>query len=879
MEWTDAAQLEMKRILERLRASLRGSEADPEEVAADIQARLEEELRASQARVITAEQVRAAALKLGIGDLTASEPPPVGEATSPARDPKPPARWRTRTATGLFWFAGIILPLLALGTELVTRLCFESNLADPLPTPFHAFLIALVPLASFLGWRAGRRDAPPSTRGLGLLLGAATAVAVYYTLLFITLVPFAILGLAAIFYFGLGLICLLPLSPLFSLIALLRLRVRLLRKLPPHAPRRLPLYRLGMLAGLAAIALASTPQYLTKIGLAMAASESPHRQLQGVRLLRTVGDEALMNRACYASVQMPADPFSWLIFRNARLSAERARDLYYRVTGKAFHSMAAPTLGFRSRRNPGEEFDWDEETGGDVVAGRLKGLSLATSRLDGVVHAASSTAYVEWIMVLRNDWHSPREARAQMALPPGGVVSRVTLWVDGEEREAAFGGRSQVKQAYKKVVQQRRDPLLVTTCGPDRVLVQCFPVPAHGEMKIRIGITAPLGTPSETGRTLRLPCLLERNFRIPEEVLHAVWIESPDRLASQLTALRPAADRGLMGELTDAELNEPAARLDTQSQAPACWARDGETAVLQEIRPVRDDKPDRLALVIDSSLGMDEAIRAVVSALSALPEGLPLSVLIADDEPVVVCAQRPANDALRKELQAKLERLQAKGGKPNGAALREALTMPSQGKPAWVVWIHGPQAWRLDGADPVRQALERWPGARLLDFQADHGPHRLLEELDSLAGFQAVPRTSTVEEDLKNLFRSLAADTPVWKPFRTAVAPADAAGPEADDHLPRLYALDRLRAALEGGRPDTQTALALALKYHLVTPLSGAVVLETRQQYDEAGLQPVESGAVPSVPEPGSLLLMAGAALLLIFGHRLARRLRTAQEA
>ena len=37
-------------------------------------------------------------------------------------------------------------------------------------------------------------------------------------------------------------------------------------------------------------------------------------------------------------------------------------------------------------------------------------------------------------------------------------------------------------------------------------------------------------------------------------------------------------------------------------------------------------------------------------------------------------------------------------------------------------------------------------------------------------------------------------------------------------------------------------ALALAMKYQLVTPISGAVVLETQAQYDAAGLQPVDSG-------------------------------------
>ena len=45
-----------------------------------------------------------------------------------------------------------------------------------------------------------------------------------------------------------------------------------------------------------------------------------------------------------------------------------------------------------------------------------------------------------------------REARAELALPPGGVVSRVTLWIDGVEREAAFAGRDATRRAYERVV-------------------------------------------------------------------------------------------------------------------------------------------------------------------------------------------------------------------------------------------------------------------------------------------------------------------------------------------------------------------------------------------------------------------------------------------
>ena len=56
----------------------------------------------------------------------------------------------------------------------------------------------------------------------------------------------------------------------------------------------------------------------------------------------------------------------------------------------------------------------------------------------------------------------------------------------------------------------------------------------------------------------------------------------------------------------------------------------------------------------------------------------------------------------------------------------------------------------------------------------------------------------------------------------------------------------------------------LAARYQLVTPVTGAVVLETEQQYRENGLKPVDAGTVPTIPEPEMvvLLIVAGAFLI-----------------
>ena len=62
-----------------------------------------------------------------------------------------------------------------------------------------------------------------------------------------------------------------------------------------------------------------------------------------------------------------------------------------------------------------------------------------------------------------------------------------------------------------------------------------------------------------------------------------------------------------------------------------------------------------------------------------------------------------------------------------------------------------------------------------------------------------------------------------------------------------------------------EQAVKLAASYQLVTPATGAVVLETKEQYERAGLQPVPQNSVPTIPEPEEWLLMIVAASVLLW--------------
>jgi Vault protein inter-alpha-trypsin domain/PEP-CTERM motif len=573
---------------------------------------------------------------------------------------------------------------------------------------------------------------------------------------------------------------------------------------------------------------------------------------------------------------------------NNQISADQARTVYYQVTGRPFNSVPPPSLYTRRGRwNAVEqEFEWDGALGGETVAGRVKGLSLLSSRMDAVAEPDASVVYCEWTLEFKNVATQEREARAQIALPPGAVVSRLTLWINGEEREAAFSGRSQVRQAYQQVaVVQRHDPVLVTTCGPDRVLMQCFPVPANGGvMKVRIGLTAPLVLHSlEQGQFL-WPHLLERNFGIAADFKHALWIESPGPLSGDTNAVVTAKSDtrpfSLHQSLLETDFGQSAQRavVHRSAEVKTVWspAEDSGQIIRQTIRPAASSAPKRLIVVVDGSAGMQKYVREITEALSDLPPATELAVVLAGDEVRFLNGNpQPITPELLTGLARSLRQAQFVGGQDNMPALEMAWDFASSVEHGAIVWIHEPQPALLSAESTLRQHIERDSIAtRLYEIQMHNGPDRIVEKLDGLAAVQQVPRFGSVRADLGGLFAEWNGKRARFELARELIAASSeaSAGLRCSKHIVRLWARDEtLRLA---GQRQREEAIQLAAKNQLVTPLTGAVVLETQQQFTQNRLTPADPKSVPAVPEPSTMTLVAlGIAAWLM--RRIFRRTRS----
>lgn len=789
--------------------------------------------------------------------------------------------WWSYVATFLLWALGVLLPAVTLLIELNSRMC-AKEFFDPIPTWMHVFLVAVVPLANGFGLFATLEGEPRWVRAALWANSAAIAISAVYAAVFLPLTPLAVV---AILLFGMGL---LPLAPLLSLVIALIIRSRLKRELP--AGFQLSRVWIGAAVALVAFFAAEGRVAGTRLALHAAVNGGPKAQRAALEWLREAGSEEVLRAACYVAPQR-ASLLDFLMSFDGAVSTEEARTAYYRVTGQPFNTRPKPEgLSTGSFFRMGDEdidpdgVDWEQAS--FMVGGRVPGLSLASSELKGSVDGDAALGYLEWTMSFETTAEGQSEARTQVLLPPGAVVSRVTLFIDGQEREAAFASTEKVEAAYTKVVRARRDPLLVTLRGPDRLQVQCFPVVKTTPMKIKIGFTVPL-LPRDEARyaTLLLPSFAERNFHIPEDFRHVVRVESRrplSTLAGGSVEQRRDGVSEWLGSLSDEQLQPPKAQLTVEHMGAAdvAWTEDlvepQRYVVRQLFRRASVDMPARVILVVEGSKAMKEALPEIASALSSFPKGTELAVLASKDGVEELLPLGPVSDEGLQRAAKAIQGLRAAGGQDASPALARAWELAEGLERSTVIWVHGPhplEAVALGDA-PTWWIVNR-PPHQVLDVMVGRGPNRIAVGLFHSVRFDPVPRLGTLEEDLRQVFTSWGGHASVFQKDRL---PASEASFSKDDwktssHLARLWADHEVERLLETRDAQASHAAAeLAVQHQLVTEISGAVVLERKEQYDDAGLSPVEPGSVPSVPEPETWMLLAVACVLLgAFAFRLRR--------
>lgn len=769
--------------------------------------------------------------------------------------------WFARLSTLLI---GVILPLVTLLFELSTGLC--ADVFDPMPTLAHVGSILLVPLAygCALVLLLQQKPTPTAVRAALRGCGVAVGVGTFYSLWLLPLTPFA--AVAAIF--GIGL---LPLSPLLSVVIGWFLRARLRKKAEALGAKPVRWWP-WMCVGFVALGGLEIPIALQRWASAAIVHGDEAGQARALWVARNLVPEQALLRAC----SWRRDSFRDELYRFAfgSVSIEEFRRIYFRATGSSAFQLPTPRRWrFREsggRLGDGDEWVFDDAQGSSAVGRHLRKLDLTQSRIDATINGDALTGYAEWTLVFRNDHaFQQREARAVIQLPAGGVVSRLTLWIDGEEREAAFGGRAQTRQAYQAVVSQRRDPVLVSWKGADRVLLQCFPVqPKGGEMKVRLGITFPLLLENREAARFAWPQLIEQNFGVAPGLSHAIWIESRQELTTANRAFRmePGANgkTALHGVLTNAEFNLSTAvvQLTRAGTIERMWTKnpgDADSVILQTLAR-EPAPPGPLIVVVDGSKNLRPIAGDLAEILAAQPPTLPVQLLVAGDR-VFICP--PENP---RAASAWLKTQEYAGGQDATDALTEAVRRAGLDGGS-ILWIHGAQPESWQNCSLLEQTLSRrHRQIQIRTFAAVPGPNVVLDRLAEYSGTHPVPRISSVKEDLARTFDELRNGALVPTRRVAALAEVGEGAIEASTNIARLWAAEEVRRMLTGGAADRETAVALGTKMQLVTAATNAVVLENRQQYQVAGLEPVNPNSTPTVPENTRTVLLVIAGLIAVIG-------------
>ena len=813
-------------------------------------------------------------------------------------------------------YFGIILPTLALLFESQFHVCARYYF-DPFPSTAHTLLFCVIPLAGLLSWVCLSRN-NSSQYGLALFAnGMAVGVAILYSLMFIPLMPVSAAWIPCV---GFGL---LGFAPLLSLIVLWSSGKKLEKSGSSFGSYFEPaqVKHAGHLVILATVLAVELPSTVTRVAMGMCCK--PETEAQGLAILRTVGSQEVMLRACYERSGRATDVLGSLYEVSHPADVSMMRNIFYKATGRTFNSFPIPESARSTMNHMGtlsydgmdqgadDEFDMDPDVAGEMVSGVSRGLSVTKSRIEGNLDADAGVGQIDWYLDFNNRSKYDREVRTRIKLPHGAAINKAALIVNGKEYECNITMREQARAIYQAAVAEKRNPLLVSSCGEDTVLVQCYPVPPGNGLQLHFSAVTPLALNKELKGVLQLPQFEERNFQI--NVPHSLILNSNHAINAswgQFKTESKGSDKfSMTGSIEPGAIASGNGMIIfDRCKENQFWCKDnfkgnyplnykGARPVISEtIGAMNLKKPAGLVVLVDLSICMKDQLKEIVEALHKLPPDMMVQITCVGDRGPQSLSKTylKADSAEFKDCLKKLSDEQCIGGQIDSPLVQMVSNCDDNSA---VLWIHGAQPSGL----PF-QALEEWTQPRLYDMQVSSGPNIYLDGVNS-AALVKVPRSGNAGDDLAFLFeewktpgtmktfvrKSLLADTSNVKETASSAAavtaaaetssnsenanaevagvseeaqlvtdlpvsiivvhpgdlqsvhPADLqrvhqvqvlppAGKETMGQLAQLHAASLIQKYTE--QHNDGMALLVASKYHLVTSVSSAVLVDTVPDLD-----------------------------------------------
>jgi tetratricopeptide (TPR) repeat protein len=249
-----------------------------------------------------------------------------------------------------------------------------------------------------------------------------------------------------------------------------------------------------------------------------------------------------------------------------------------------------------------------ETTPVSLTAADGTGLEMRELRVRGVVD--DPLAFTELRMTFHNPEDRQREGRFEIELPPGAVVSRLSMKIAGEWQEAEMVERQQARVVYESFLHQRRDPALLEVDAGNRFRARIFPIPPRADKEIILSYTQELRHSAEPYRVALKGLPKMRRLDV-DVAVHEPGRETPEHLRFDLHDVAPEHD---------VEVSMP--------DRDASVGLRHHNLVLARVQIAADAEPDPvtgLTVLFDTSASRGPGLRTQVERLAEVVHGIQTS--------------------------------------------------------------------------------------------------------------------------------------------------------------------------------------------------------------------------------------------------------------
>jgi XrtN system VIT domain protein len=461
----------------------------------------------------------------------------------------------------------------------------------------------------------------------------------------------------------------------------------------------------------------------------------------------------------------------------------------------------------------------------------------------------------------RNSWNPAEEAIYTFHLPEGGVVTSLSLWINGKEEKAILTCKNKADSAYRTIVgREARDPSLVRWQEGNTVSVRVFPCTPDDDRKFKIGITAPL---SRYGNRLQYENIWFDGPTVnrTDESIQLVTMDDPKdlKLPGNFNKIKDNTWLYTGNYKHDWELSLACPPLKDNNFSFG----EKSYSISENVKDFSSFNPFVIYLDVNSSWSKSEFIRIlkIIGDKDIYVFTDKLKKLSRDNKNELFDELSSLNFSLFpfyviNSPQNSIVITKGTAASPNLSDLAESEFSDK----IKTYFLNKPQIKVFNIGTEISPFIKTLTELRAFEF--DYG------DMDYLASLINEKKFVTNLED---------SNTVVVKTAAIRIAQKEGEAPSnAPDHLMRLFSYNQVMSHigvnyLKAGFEDS-TIVSNAYKAYVVSPVTSLVVLETQKDYDRFNIkdegESLKNASMKSsgaVPEPHEWLLIAIVAGLVIF--------------